>query len=156
MTLGLHRIDPDHDRTAIEAVVASFFSAFTSGPDCSARLDALRDLFLPAAIVVSTGGAEPTVHDVDRFIQPRRTLLESGAMTDFREWPVDGHVQLFGDVAHWFGSYAKSWSRDGTAMSGRGMKTIQLVRTSSGWRISAAAWDDERDGLAIDDTAAAS
>ena len=26
------------------------------------------------------------------------------------------------------------------------MKTLQFVRTSDGWRISAVAWDDERDG----------
>jgi hypothetical protein len=29
----------------------------------------------------------------------------------------------------------------------RGMKTTQLVRTPGSWRISALAWDDERDGL---------
>jgi len=30
------------------------------------------------------------------------------------------------------------------------MKTIQFIRTSEGWRISAAAWDDERPGLTVD------
>jgi len=30
------------------------------------------------------------------------------------------------------------------------MKTLQLVRTAGGWRISAVAWDDERDGLEVD------
>ena len=25
----------------------TFFAAFTSGPDCAARLDALREVFLP-------------------------------------------------------------------------------------------------------------
>ena len=39
--------------------------------------------------------------------------------------------------------------QDGTPFTGRGMKTLQLVRTSGGWRISAAAWDDERDGVEI-------
>jgi hypothetical protein len=32
------------------------------------------------------------------------------------------------------------------------MKTIQFVRTADGWRISAAAWDDERDGLSLPDS----
>ena len=40
--------------------------------------------------------------------------------------------------------------QDGTPFTARGMKTLQLVRTSAGWRISAVAWDDERDGVAID------
>lgn len=30
------------------------------------------------------------------------------------------------------------------------MKTLQFVRTSAGWRINAAAWADERDGLTIE------
>ena len=34
--------------------------------------------------------------------------------------------------------------QDGTPFSGRGMKSLQFVRTGEGWRISAAAWDDER------------
>jgi hypothetical protein len=29
------------------------------------------------------------------------------------------------------------------------MKTLQFVRPAAGWRISAAAWDDERDGLVL-------
>jgi hypothetical protein len=30
------------------------------------------------------------------------------------------------------------------------MKTFQFVETPRGWRICALAWDDERDGLAVD------
>jgi hypothetical protein len=30
------------------------------------------------------------------------------------------------------------------------VKSLQFVRTADGWRISAVAWDDEREGLAID------
>ena len=37
----------------------------------------------------------------------------------------------------------------GAFVSGPGMKSIQLIRTVGGWRISAAAWDDERDGLTL-------
>jgi len=29
--------------------------------------------------------------------------------------------------------------------------TTQFVRTPAGWRISAMAWDDEREGLAVPD-----
>lgn len=29
------------------------------------------------------------------------------------------------------------------------MKSLQFVRTGEGWRISAAAWDDEREGVTI-------
>lgn len=139
------------DRAAIAGIVREFFAAFTSGLDSTARLDALRDLFLPGAVIVKTCGGEPTVYDVDGFIAPRQALLSGGALTDFREWELSGRTEVFGDVAQHFCAYAKAGVHDGTPFTGRGMKTMQFVRTRTGWRISAAAWDDERAGLAVAD-----
>jgi hypothetical protein len=136
------------DRAAIAGLVRTFFAAFTSGVDSPARLDALREIFLPEAVIVRTCGGEPTVYGVDSFITPRQALLSGGTLVDFREWELSGHTELFGDIAQHFGSYAKSGVQDGVAFTARGMKTLQFVRTSAGWRISAAAWDDEREGLA--------
>jgi hypothetical protein len=56
---------------------------------------------------------------------------------------------VFGDVAQHFCSYEKSGVQDGVPFTGRGMKTVQLVRMPEGWRISAVAWDDEREGLTV-------
>jgi hypothetical protein len=89
---------------------------------------------------------------VEEFIVPREALLTGGSLTGFREWPVAGRVEVFGDIAHWFGGYAKAGTQEGEPFTGRGMKTIQFVRTADGWRISAAAWDDERDGLSLPDS----
>lgn len=78
-------------------------------------------------------------------------MLTSGTLVDFREWALAGRTSVFGDVAHHFGSYAKAGVQAGTPFTGRGMKSLQLVRVGGAWRISAAAWDDERDGLALAD-----
>jgi hypothetical protein len=113
-------------------------------------MDALRATFLPEAVIVRTCGLVPaTYDDVDGFIAPRETLLTRGTLVDFHEWEESGRTDVFGDVAQHFFSYGKEGVQDGTAFSGSGMKTIQLVRTTEGWRISAAAWDDERPGLAL-------
>jgi hypothetical protein len=138
------------DLAAIDDIVETFFAAFTSGPGCSARLGALRDVFLPEAVVVRTCGAEPLVYGVEDFIAPRETMLTDGTLVDFREWPLFGSAEVFGDIAHWYGGYEKAGVQGGSPFTGRGMKTLQLVRTSAGWRISAAAWDDEREGLSMD------
>jgi hypothetical protein len=135
----------DHDEIA--AVVDRFFAAFVSGPDAAARLDGLRAVLLPAAVIVRTCGAEPTVYDVEGFIAPRADLLASGTMTGFREWVLDGRTDVWGDIAQRWCRYAKSWTQDGIAHEGRGMKSVQLVRTGAGWRISGAVWDDDRPGL---------
>ena len=142
---GLHTDDAE-----ISAIVRTFFAAFTSGPDSAARLDALRELFLPEAVIVRTCGGEPVAHSVASFIAPRRALLSSGGLVDFSEWELSGETEIFGDIAHHLCSYAKAGVQDGRPFSTRGKKMLQFVRTSSGWRISAAAWDDERDGLTID------
>jgi hypothetical protein len=136
---GLARADVEE----VERVVAAFLAAFVSFP-VDARMDALRSLFLPGAVVVKTCGGAPVLDDVDGFIAPRAELLSSGELTDFREWPVSGTVEGFGDVAHWFGRYAKSGVQADVPFAGQGMKSVQLVRTSRGWRITAVAWDDER------------
>jgi hypothetical protein len=138
------------DQAELEAIVETFFAAFTSGPGSSARLDALRALFEPAAVIVRTGGGEPAVYSVDTFITPRQELLTNGRLTDFREWELHGRTDVFGDIATHFGGYAKAGVQDGTPFTARGMKTLQFIRTAAGWRITAVAWDDEREGLSVD------
>ncbi len=138
----------DPDRVAVMEVVDSFFAAFVSDPSLDERMRELEDLFIPGALIVRAGGADPTCYGVDDFIQPRQELLGSGALTDFSERAAGGRVDVFGDIAQWFGGYTKSWTELGTAHRGRGMKSIQLVRVADRWRISAVAWDDERPGVA--------
>ncbi|QIG44323.1 nuclear transport factor 2 family protein [Nocardioides anomalus] len=134
------------DETQIAAAVRTFFDAFTSGPapDVARRMVALREVLLPQALVVRTCGGEPTAYDVEGFIAPREALLTDGTLSEFREWEVEGRTEVYGDIAHHWCTYAKEGVQGGAPMSGRGAKTLQLVRTGAGWRISAAAWDDER------------
>ena len=132
------------DETAIEALVDAFFSAFTTGPDTAARLDDLRRIMLPGATVVRTCGLPAEVYDVESFIAPRLALLTSGEIAEFEEWPEPGRIDVFGDIAHWWGAYGKRWLAGGEVHTGAGMKTMSFVRTDAGWRISSAAWDDER------------
>ncbi|MEU4222036.1 DUF4440 domain-containing protein [Actinoplanes sp. NPDC026623] len=136
--------DDEADRAAVADLVRTFFAAFVSGADSAARLDDLREAFLPRAVITRTCGAEPAVYDVEAFIEPRRELLSSGRLTGFREWEVSGRTDLFGDIAQHFCRYAKSGAQDGTPFTGGGMKSLQFVRTPAGWRISAVAWDDDR------------
>jgi hypothetical protein len=141
---------PSTDPIQIAAIVRTFFAAFSSGPGLETRMDGLRSLFLPAAVIVRTCGSEPTVYGVEDFIAPRRALLSDGTLVDFREWETAGRTKVFGDIAqHWCG-YAKAGIHDGVPFTGRGMKSIQFVRTMDGWRIHALSWDDERDGLSLE------
>lgn len=141
----------NHDVDAVVDLVSRFFVAFTSGKGVDQRLDALRTVMLPEAIVVRTCGQPMAVHDVDSFIAPRRALLTDGSLTNFHEHAVHGRVDVYGDIAHWFGRYTKNGLLHGEPHPGAGMKSVQCVRTPNGWRISAAAWDDDRPGLGPND-----
>ena len=137
------------DVAEVQQLVRTLLAAFVSGPETGARLHALRTLFVGEAVIVRTCGDEPLVMDLDAFIAPREALLTGGHLVDFSEWELAGHTEVFGDIAHHTSTYAKAGVQDGSPFTGRGMKHIQCVRTARGWRISALAWDDERDGLAI-------
>jgi hypothetical protein len=134
------------DRAAIEHVLQQYFGAFSTAPGLADRLAELRRLFVPGALIVRTCGQEPAGYDVEAFLAPRETLLSDGAMQEFREWPLDGRLDVYRDIAQWFGGYAKSWQQDGRVHRGQGMKSIQFVRTAAGWQISAVVWDDEPSG----------
>src|ERR1700760_2345820 len=116
----------DQDRDAIAELVRTFFAAFTSGPSTSARLDALRALFVPNAVIVRAGGGEPAIYDVEAFIAPREALLTGGSLIDFSEWEVSGRTDVFGDIAAHFCTYAKTGVQNGARFSTRGMKTLQF------------------------------
>jgi len=141
------------DVAEVQLLVRTLLAAFVSGPETGARLHALRTLFIGAAVIVRTCGEEPLVMDLDAFIRPREALLTGGRLVDFSEWELAGHTEVFGDIAHHTSTYAKAGVQDGLPFTGRGVKHIQCVRTAHGWRISALAWDDERDDLAIADPA---
>lgn len=135
------------DVADLTRMVAEFFAAFTSDTETDDRLDRLPDLFLPGARIVRTGGEPLASYDVDAFIAPRRALLTGGSLVDFAEQATNGRLDVFGDIAAWFGSYVKQGRLDGQPYGGAGMKSIQFVRTGAGWKIAGAVWDDERTGL---------
>ncbi len=97
------------DVDAVVDLVSRFFVAFTSGKGVDQRLDALRTVMLPEAIVVRTCGQPMAVYDVDSFIAPRRALLTDGSLTNFHEHAAHGRVDVYGDIAHWFGSSPGAW-----------------------------------------------
>ena len=101
------------DLEAIADVARTFFGAFVSGPDCAAGLERLREVLLPEAVIIRTGGDQPAIYGVDAFIAPRQAQLSGGTLVEFSEWELSGRTDLFGDIAHRFCSYAKTGVQDG-------------------------------------------
>ena len=139
------------DAAEMAGLLANFFAAvsFPAGgrPDYSA----MHALFSDGARLIKNSGDLPEISTVDEFILPRQQQVDSGELTSFEEVEVAHVTEIFGNVGHRFSTYDKRGTIRGVAFEARGIISTQFIRTPSGWRISAMAWDDERPGLAIPD-----
>lgn len=137
------------DRAEIDDLVRRFFAAFTNESGAAPDVEGLARLFIPSGLILKAVGQEPEVYSVTSFIAPRARLLSDGTLTDFREEETAARTNIMGNIAQRMSLYRKSGLMSGVRLEGRGVKLLQFVRTADGWRISAVAWDDEREGLTI-------
>lgn len=131
------------DRSQIEALIARFFAAFGTPRAHAGDLGALRELFVPEALIVKWGATGPEFMALEAFLAPREALFRSGRLREFREWELDHATELFSDIAQRRSRYAKSWTVDGQRFEEQGVKLLQLVRTRDGWRLSSLCWQDD-------------
>ena len=71
----------------------------------------------------------------------------------FHEVEIGRRIDLFGNIAHVWSAYEARRSPDDAAPERRGINSIQLFRDpAAGWRIVAMIWDNEREGVRIDES----
>ncbi len=133
---------------AIDELTLAFFGALTNREGAQPNVDGLREMFVPNGIVVkSVAGRPPEVLSIDGFIQPRKALLASGALTESSEEEISERTEIsfasMGSVAQRSSIYRKTSVFDGARFEGRGVKLFQYVLGPDGWRISSVAWEDE-------------
>lgn len=132
----------------LDQLMAAFFRAvsFEAGerPDYQ-----ISTLFIEQGLLIKNSSATPEISSIAQFIEPRVALVDSGALTSFRELELSAITECFGNVAHRFSLYAKFGTLNGASFEARGMISTQFINTPNGWKISVMAWDDERPGLTI-------
>jgi len=137
------------EKSAIDFVVSRFFSAFTNVNGVFVNLDGLTDIFLPGAVIVKTCGEPISALSLAKFIAPRKKLLNGGELEEFSEEEVWERTDIFGSVAQRLCLYKKSGVLSSNRFETKGMKSMQFVKTETGWKISSVVWDDEREGVAM-------
>ena len=138
-------------KAEIDSLTRTFFSVFSPNESGVVDLSIIHRLFIPQGIVIKNCGT-PEIYTLEQFIAPREVLLNKGELVDFKERELRERTEIFGNIAQRFCLYEKSGVLSGTPFKTRGMKTLQFIKTEEGWRMSALAWDDERDGLTIPET----
>ena len=140
-------------KAELDALVLAFFRAVSFEIGGGPRYEAIPALFIERGLLIKNAGATPEISSVDEFIRPREALVRSGTLSRFHETELSESTVIFGNVAHRFSVYTKSGTSSGIAFDARGMITTQFVNTPAGWKMSAMAWDDERPGLSIEESA---
>lgn len=137
------------DKHRIDELTSEFFRLFSSKTDAAVSLQRIHDLFIPQGIIVKTCGPDLEVSTLSEFIAPREILLNDGGLVDFCEREEWETTEIFGNIAQRFLVYRKTGVLHGERFDTRGMNTIQFVRKDGDWKMSALAWDDERNGVVI-------
>jgi RimJ/RimL family protein N-acetyltransferase len=130
------------DRAEIDALVRTFYAAFTNRGDAKPTLHLLPELFLPEALVIKSECGAPQVESLTSFLKPRALLFGSGELTEFHEAEVAERTDICGQIAQRMSAYEKRGILRGQPFFGRGSKLLQLVATAAGWKISSLAWMD--------------
>jgi hypothetical protein len=138
-------------KAAIDQVVSTFFSAFNNKDNHVADLECLNEIFTINGCLSKTCGEPVSTSTLVDFVAARHLLLNGGYLQQFSEREIWERTDIFGSVAHRLCVYEKSGILHGNFFETMGMKSIQLLRTEHGWKISSVAWDDERDGLSVAD-----
>jgi hypothetical protein len=131
----------------LQALMATFLQAVSFEPAAAPDYASIRELFTPGGLLIKNSGERPEVSGVEAFIAPRQALVDSGALTAFKEVEVGAVTEIFGNVAHRFSTYEKRGTLDGVASEAAAMISTQFIRTPGGWKITVMAWDDVRVGL---------
>jgi hypothetical protein len=143
----------DTDQAALDVLVREFLDAFSNARGQVPNVRRLYELVLSSAVIVKATGGAPEVYSLRDFVEPRQVLLTGGTLLDFEEAEVSARTHVAGDVAQRYSVYRKAGVQAGRSFETRGVKLWQFVRMPAGWRVSALAWDDERDGLTVPEQA---
>jgi hypothetical protein len=133
----------------LDRLTNEFFRAVSFEPDGVPPYDNIYALFIESGLLIKNTGTTPEVSGIRAFIEPRQAMVRGGELTRFRETELSATTQIFGNVAQRFSAYAKDGTMKGAPFEARGMISTQFVKTPSGWKMSAMAWDDERPGLSL-------
>ena len=75
------------------------------------------------------------------------------AANDFYEVETGRRIDLFGNIAHVWSAYEARTAPGDTEPERRGINSIQLFRDGEmGWRIISMIWDNERDGIRVEES----
>jgi hypothetical protein len=131
------------DKKVIDQLIADFFSIFTNTNGHQPPWDTIYRCCIPEAIIIKKSKPEHIVYCLDSFIEPRKTILSNGTLTEFSESEISEETTIFGNIAQRHSRYQKTGYLNGVHFHEYGHKLFQFIKDDGSWRISAVVWEDE-------------
>ncbi|MBT2445386.1 GNAT family N-acetyltransferase [Streptomyces sp. ISL-36] len=134
------------EERAVDAVSATFFSAFSRSGGEPVSLAAARSVLAPDAVIERVDGDGRVERmGVEEFLASRHGLLNVAELTDFDEIEVSWTTVITAGRALRSSLCFRRGVRDGAPFTGWGRTTFQLGTGSGGWLVESATWTDEPD-----------
>ena len=144
------------DVSTVDGVVAALYQAVSFAPGSEPDWATLRTLLLPNAVIAQPVRASDEVEllSVDAFIGRFKEDLATFKMRDTGFWETVARVETttFGRIAQSFVVFEPRTDPSSAEPAGRGVDSIELIRTGGRWWIAAITTEHERPGRAIPTT----
>ena len=144
------------DLATVDGVVAALYQAVSFAPGSEPDWASLRTLLLPNAVIAQPvrGSDEVELLSVDAFIGRFKEDLDNFKMRETGFWETVARVEKtgFGRIAHCFVVFEPRTDPSSAEPAGRGVDSIELIRTGGRWWIAAITTEHERPGRALPTT----
>jgi len=131
------------DKIEINYLTKQFFNLFDNTDHKVPDWASVQKICIPEIIIIKKTGLTEVVYNLTNFIEPRRTILSDGTLTNFQEQELQEETLIIGHIAHRHSTYQKSGNLSGKSFVETGTKLFQFIKTNDGWRINSLVWEDD-------------
>jgi len=130
------------DKFHIDNITKQFFDVFNTTNQRQPEWTILDKICIAETIIIKKTGLTQTIYDLPGFIEPRKSILTNGTLTDFQETELEEETKIVGHIAQRHSKYQKTGNLNGAHFVENGTKLFQFIKTIAGWKINSLVWED--------------
>jgi len=130
------------DKFHIDNITKQFFDVFNTTNQRQPEWTILDKICIAETIIIKKTGLTQTIYDLPGFIEPRKSILTNGTLTDFQETELEEETKIVGHIAQRHSKYQKTGNLNEAHFVENGTKLFQFIKTIDGWKINSLVWED--------------
>lgn len=130
------------NKLCITEITNRFFSAFTNKGNEQPKLDLLKDICIPEAMITNNNRSTADIFNLSSFIDKRSKILTDGTLVEFEEKEIFEETKIVENIATRFSEYEKKGFVFRQRFHLKGYKLFQFVKIKQSWKICSILWID--------------